>query len=291
MKSDDFYLAFENKFRGSNELILSRLQFYSCFIQPLIKYYIKGSALDLGVGRGEWLQILRINGFDAMGIDLNQCMVNECLQAGFNVKQIDAQSFLQTVPQDSQLVISAFHLLEHLDFADVMEIFQQAFRCLKPGGILIAETPNPDNIAVGCSRFYIDPTHQRPIPSQLLEFAAQYTGYSKTKIVNLQEPPWVSKLSTKIGLQDVLGNVSPDYGLIAVKDGPEFILNEFDNLFSSSYGVSLDDLAQSYENRILKIERNIDFILDAMNRQNPFKRFIKTMVNKLHYIKRILRVR
>jgi O-antigen chain-terminating methyltransferase len=239
-----------------------------------LDYYPQGNAVDLGVGRGEWLQILRMHGLDETGIDLNESMIYECTAAGFNVKHMDARSFLKATADNSQLVISAFHLLEHLDFSDVLDTLQQSLRSLKPGGIFLAETPNPDNLAVGSNRFYVDPTHQRPIPFQLLEFAAKYVGFSKVKVVSLQEPPWLKMKSHQFSLNDVLCNVSPDYGIIAVKDGPQDLLDKYDQLFAVNYGLSLAKLTSSYDQRIQEMESNISTIFAMINRPSRIKRML-----------------
>jgi O-antigen chain-terminating methyltransferase len=284
MKHDDFYLAFENEFRGSKDLISERLQFYCRFLLPLLDYYHKGNAVDLGVGRGEWLHILRMHGLDETGIDMNQSMINECIAAGLNVKLMDARTFLKSTADNSQLIISAFHLLEHLEFSDVLDTLQQSLRSLKPGGVFIAETPNPDNIAVGANRFYVDPTHQRPIPFQLLEFAAKYVGFSKVKIVNLQEPPWLNIKNHQINLNDVLCNVSPDYGIIAVKDGPHDILDKYDQLFAINFGLSLAKLTSIYDQRIQEMENSIGTILGMINRPSRIQRVLDHITHKTRKI-------
>lgn len=79
------------------------------------------------------------------------------------------------------------HIVEHIPFEDIQTLVQEAFRVLTPAGLLILETPNPENIQVATSGFYIDPTHTRPIPSQLLSFLPEYYGFKRTKILRLQE--------------------------------------------------------------------------------------------------------
>jgi hypothetical protein len=50
---------------------------------------------------------------------------------------------------------------------------------LQPGGLLIMETPNPENLVVGANTFYLDPSHERPIPPPLLAFAAEHAGFAR----------------------------------------------------------------------------------------------------------------
>jgi SAM-dependent methyltransferase len=242
----DFYRAFEERYRGSQEQIRLRLRVYLPFIKPLIVLYGDAKAVDLGCGRGEWLELLKEEGFDARGVDLDEGMLVACKELGLNVQVGDAVGFLKELPEASQVIVSGFHLVEHIPFVDVQALVQEALRVLKPGGLLILETPNPENIVVGSSSFYLDPTHQRPIPPQLLAFLPDYYGYEKTKIVRLQES--LELHSTKPPrLLDVLNGASPDYSIVARKKGNAKILAATKKAFSKEYGLTLDNLAIRYD--------------------------------------------
>ena len=242
----DFYRAFEERYRGSQEQIRLRLRVYLPFIKPLIGLYGDAKAVDLGCGRGEWLELLKEEGFDARGVDLDEGMLVACKELGLNVQVGDAVDFLKELPEASQVIVSGFHLVEHIPFVDVQALVQEALRVLKPGGLLILETPNPENIVVGSSSFYLDPTHQRPIPPQLLAFLPDYYGYEKTKIVRLQES--LELHSTKPPrLLDVLNGASPDYSIVARKKGNAKILAATKKAFSKEYGLTLDNLAIRYD--------------------------------------------
>jgi O-antigen chain-terminating methyltransferase len=168
--TNDFYRAFEDRHRGTRELIKSRLQVYVPFVEPLRSIYEDCKAVDLGCGRGEWLEILRENGFDAMGVDLDDGMLAACEDLGLPAERGEAIAHLRTIPDESLTVVSGFHIAEHIAFADLQILVQEALRVLRPAGLLILETPNPENIVVGTAGFYIDPTHQRPLPPLLLSF-------------------------------------------------------------------------------------------------------------------------
>jgi len=168
----DFYRAFEEKHRGPRELIKSRLQAYLPFITAIKNIYPQPKAIDLGCGRGEWLELLGEHGFDAQGVDLDDGMLKACREIGLNVHTGDAVSFLKNLPNDSQAIISGFHVAEHIPFDDLKILVEEALRSLKPAGLLILETPNPENIVVGTSSFYVDPTHIRPLPPLLLCLAS-----------------------------------------------------------------------------------------------------------------------
>jgi len=53
---------------------------------------------------------------------------------------------------------------------------------VEPGGLVIFETPNPENIFVGACNFYIDPTHQRPLPPVMTQFLFESGGFSDVEI-------------------------------------------------------------------------------------------------------------
>ena len=250
---DKFYSAFEERYRGSRDLIKSRLKVYLPFIQPLKELYENAEALDLGCGRGEWLELLKENGFDAQGVDLDEGMLSACLELGLKVQTRDAISILKESDSESQTVISGFHIAEHIPFSDLQILVQEALRVLRPGGLLILETPNPENIAVGTSSFYMDPTHKQPIPHQLLSFVSEYYGFNRVKLLRLQESESLHTNKSP-ALQHVLESVSPDYAIVSQKQSENNQLGLFDEAFDKEYGLSLSELASRYEARIARLE-------------------------------------
>ena len=243
--NDDFYRAFEDKFRGSRELIKSRLQVYLPFVQPLLLFHPSAKAVDLGCGRGEWLELLTENGFEAQGVDLDDAMLSACRERGLCVQTGDALVFLRALPDQSQAIVSGFHIAEHLPFKTLQALVQDALRVLVPGGLLILETPNPENLVTGTSVFYLDPTHLRPLPPQLLAFLPEYTGFKRSKVLRLQESPDLSKGS--ISLLNVLNGVSLDYAVVAQKEGTEDMLTALQPTFEAEYGLTLEALANRYQ--------------------------------------------
>ena len=244
--SDGFYRAFEDKHRGTRELIKGCLRVYLPLIRPLAVLYPYAQAIDLGCGRGEWLELLAESGFDARGIDLDDEMLAECRTRGLNVQTLDAISALKALPDSSHALVSGFHLAEHIPFEMLQELVQEAHRILLPGGLLILETPNPENIVVGTANFYLDPTHTRPIPPLLLSFLPEYYGFSRVKVLRLQEPVDLAD-TRKLTIHDVLGGVSPDYAVVAQKAAPEDILHSISQAFESEHGVTLADVSGKYE--------------------------------------------
>ena len=250
--SDFFYRAFEDRFRGSRSLILARLGVYQPFLRPMADAFQTPKALDLGCGRGEWLEVLVNAGFDAAGVDLDEGMLAACQERGLKGQLGDALATLKALPSESLALVSAFHLVEHVPFEVVQGLVQEALRVLMPGGLLVLETPNSENLTVGTSGFYLDPSHMRPLPAALLAFVAEHTGFYRSKILYLQEPANLHG-DSRVGLLDVLSGVSPDYALVAQKSAPLALMAEFDAPFNAAYGLSLDALAQRYDAQVAQL--------------------------------------
>lgn len=241
-----FYRAFEDCHRGSRELIRERQHIYVPFITPLKAIYPERKALDLGCGRGEWLEILIKYGFLPLGVDLDSGMLEACHELGLPVQLGDALSTLKSLPDESQTVVSGFHIAEHIPFEDLKVLVAEALRVLKPAGLLILETPNAENLVVGAQNFYLDPTHERPIPHLLLGFLTEYSGFKRSKLLRMQEP--LSLVGNgPVDLMSVLGGASPDYAIVAQKDAQAEQLESFDEAFDKEYGLALDILAQRYD--------------------------------------------
>lgn len=253
MLDKDFYRAFEDKYRGSRESIKERVSVYLPFILPLKGKYPLSLILDIGCGRGEWLELLKENDILAKGIDFDEGMLNACHKLDLDVLKGDGIAYLQAQPDESMMAISAFHVVEHITFEDLKLLIKESLRTLKPGGILIMETPNPENIKVATEEFYLDPTHIKPIPSKLLSFLPEFYGFSRAKVLRLQESKELAG-QENINLQQVLEGVSPDYAVIAQKEADTETLQQFDKVFSQDFGLSLNLLSEKFERRLQKIE-------------------------------------
>lgn len=288
--NEAFYRAFEERYRGSRDLIKSRLRAYLPFVGPLSSLYSELNAIDLGCGRGEWLELLKEVGFDAQGVDLDDGMLAVCRAIGLKVQTCDAVEFLKGLPGESQVIVSGFHIAEHMPFVDLQALVQEAFRVLKPAGLLILETPNSENIVVGSSSFYLDPTHQRPIPPPLLAFIPEYYGFARVKTLRLQESAGLSCNSAPT-LLDVLSGVSPDYAVVAQKVAAPEQMKLFAMEFEKDYGLTLETLAQKYEERITRGEVRSE-LNEAKLEQIQSTRLWRTlrwMNNKIADIKKGLR--
>lgn len=279
-----FYRAFEDLHRGSRELIKSRLAVYLPFILPLKPFYGVCQGIDLGCGRGEWLQLMQENEIDLQGVDLDQGMLDAARERGLKVSHGDAIQSLQSLDSESQMLVTGFHLAEHLPFDLLQTLIQESLRVLQPGGLLILETPNPENIVVGTANFYLDPTHQRPIPFQLLSFMVEYYGFKKVKMLRLQEPEGLAG-NNALSLLSVLNGVSPDYAVVAQKDGPSEIIAAIAPAFEADYGLSLESLANKYDQQIKAKAHEAEITLNAIRNSMSWRitaplRAIKNSIKK-----------
>lgn len=169
------YFDFENCFRGDRETIKERQREY-------LQYFAgKKAVLDLGCGRGEFLELLKQNGIGAKGVDMYGEFVTYCQNRGLDVTGADALSYLGKIPSADG--IFAGQLVEHLSLGQIIELCALAYEKLEEGSYLIMETPNPMSLAIYTHAFYMDPSHQKPIHPYTLRYLVQKAGFVKAEIV------------------------------------------------------------------------------------------------------------
>jgi SAM-dependent methyltransferase len=228
---DAMYASFEDQFRGTREDIKQRQSIYLPIVLEA-KAGTKGAPiLDLGCGRGEWLEFLRDEGLIARGVDINRIFLEGCRELELEVVEQDAVEYLRTLKPNSIGAVTAFHLIEHLPLKNLIALMDESLRVLQPGGIAIFETPNPENLQVGACGFYTDPTHRNPMPPHLTKILMEFRGFVRPVIVryNLEQlrqyaPPMMPNSQPGAAsinpMVDVMRNnfyVSPDYAVVAYK--------------------------------------------------------------------------
>ncbi|GAB2479715.1 class I SAM-dependent methyltransferase [Comamonas humi] len=257
MSLNGFYRAFEERFYAPRSVIKELRRQYLSFIQPLSILYPNCPTFDIGCGRGEWLELMQELGMAPFGVDLDEGMLQGCFDLDLPAKQGDAVAHLKTLTDSSQAVITAFHVVEHISFEQLQTVVIEAYRALKPGGLLIMETPNPENIVVATRNFYLDPTHQRPIPPSLLSFLPEFHGYARVGTLRLQENREL-RARADTSLLEVLSGVSPDYAVIAQKAATPEMLANFDTAFNAHYGLDLNQLTHRYDSRLAQQLDSLD---------------------------------
>ncbi len=170
------YGRFAERFRGSEEYVRANQRFYVPHMEAA------GSALDLGCGRGEFLELLRERGIRARGIESSAESVTYCRSKGLEVEEADLFEYVANLPEQTEDAIFASQVVEHLDPARLPELVRLCASRLRKGGLLVFETPNPECLAIFATHFYLDPTHKRPIPSALLSFYMEEAGLGKIEV-------------------------------------------------------------------------------------------------------------
>ncbi|MEM8537701.1 MAG: class I SAM-dependent methyltransferase [Pseudomonadota bacterium] len=201
---DQFYHRLENQFRGSRAEIIHRLRIYLPDVTAAVKRTGGKPVLDLGCGRGEWLEVLKTAGILAQGVDTNAVQCAEAAEQGLDVRLQDAQSALRHAEDASLSVVSAHHLVEHLPFDTVAWIVREALRVLAPGGLLLLETPNTRNVLVGATTFHTDPTHLKPMPAQVLSVLFETAGFDPVELRHLNAHERLDEFLTKPDVNDEL---------------------------------------------------------------------------------------
>lgn len=179
--ADVEYVGFEDRFRGSEALISSRLQHY------LPIFASCSNVLDVGCGRGEFLELFRKQGIAARGIDTNAAMVARCRDRGLDVEQSDALGYLERQPDASLGGLTAIQVVEHLQPADLLRFLRLAYDKLRPGAPIVLETINAACWAAFFDAYIRDLTHARPLHPTTLEYYVRACGFSNVD-VQFREP-------------------------------------------------------------------------------------------------------
>lgn len=223
---DQFYVRYnEELFTESRDLLKERKKIY---IEKMDQHFQAEdkqeiTVLDLGCGTGEWIEVAQEAGYHSIGVDSNMAVVEKDHQRypGLEVVCQDSIAFLKAQPQNSLDVITSFHMVEHMEMIEVLELCSEAARVLKPHGLLIIETPNPLNVLISSYYFYLDPTHKRQIPPELLEVYVHAGGLKVKERVfvgPLNFVPYEYLEGDKI--KDIVFrfNMEQAYSIVAVKE-------------------------------------------------------------------------
>jgi O-antigen chain-terminating methyltransferase len=182
LSAPEHYVAFEDAFRARWK-VEERMKWYMPHIRALYHHPESRPVLDLGCGRGEFLMELKRNGLPGVGIDLNPAMVDTSRALGLEVTLAEAVAHLRDREPASLAAIVSFHMIEHIPFDQILLLIEAAKRALMPGGLMVLETPNPENLVVGGCTFWYDPTHIRPLPPAMMHFYATRAGFDPVKTV------------------------------------------------------------------------------------------------------------
>ena len=271
----DFYYDFEECFRGSRDEIISRLSSYDGLISYILQNCKKPKLLDIGSGRGEWIEKCSLNGIESIGLEINQDMISFCKKKGMNIISGDALNILKTLESNSFDIISSFHLIEHLKYDQIYEMITQCLRLLKTNGILIFETPSIDNLQVSSRTFFLDPTHINPINPDSFIFFLESLGFTQAKYYFLNGCE-NNTLTNYNGIQDLISGSAKDVSILATKNTLLFD-QESEWLKSFQLGLTTMETAKL-------IDSNINKLVESLHEQksliNNLQKKLETLENQ-----------
>jgi O-antigen chain-terminating methyltransferase len=169
------YFAFEARMRGSRDVVRERQSVY------VGDFREAAPVLDLGCGRGEFLELLREAGVEARGIDIDPDMVEQCRADGLAVEVGDVLAYLASLDDGTLGGIFAAHVFEHLKPSVLFRLLELAATKLRSGGLLVAETPNPLSL-YALANFSSDLSHEQPLHPATLEFLVRQAGFREAKV-------------------------------------------------------------------------------------------------------------
>jgi 2-polyprenyl-3-methyl-5-hydroxy-6-metoxy-1,4-benzoquinol methylase len=173
------YGRFAERFRGTEEYVKASQQFYRPYFTG------KTNVLDIGCGRGEFLELAREIGATARGIDLSDESVAICRNKGLDAEKADLFEYLANLPEASLDGVFCSQVVEHIPAERLPEMIRLAASRSQRGGVIAIETPNPECLAIFATHFYLDPTHQRPVPHPLLAFYLEEFGVGNIEVRRL----------------------------------------------------------------------------------------------------------
>ncbi|MDC7122967.1 class I SAM-dependent methyltransferase [Cellulomonas fimi] len=171
------YVGFERRFRGAPDEVL-RIQ-RERYV-PLLAGH--GPVVDIGCGRGELLTALAEAGTDGVGVEPEPGMAAEARARGLTIAETDAVAFLRDAEPGSLGAIFSAHVVEHVELDYLLEFIHLAVSRLRPGGLFVAETPNPASLIVLGNSYILDPTHVRPLHPSLLAFLCENAGFRDVRL-------------------------------------------------------------------------------------------------------------
>ena len=204
-KNELYYSLFENIFYDS-KLVKEKQKIYLDYIPKHNSKSLKH--LDIGCGRGEFLLNLLEKKVYVKGIDINSIEIDKLLKDNFNVEEIDLIEYLSNTKHKFSS-ISALQVIEHLDYNILKEFIELSYNKISKNGVLILETINPHN-SVSFNSFYMDETHKRPLPPEMIAFLLQWIGFKNIKFI------YSSPLSKEYRMLDPRRNYH-DYAVVGYK--------------------------------------------------------------------------
>lgn len=169
------YFDFENHFRGDRNLIKERQKKYLPYFKGCV------SVVDIGCGRGEFLQLLKESGINATGVDTYDEFVEYCRDQNLEAVCDDGNHYLAAVDHTDGIFVG--QVVEHMTTEQIVELCNLAWEKLEEGHYVIMETPNPTSLAIYTHAFYMDPSHVKPVHPKTMEYFLKKAGFKDVQII------------------------------------------------------------------------------------------------------------
>jgi SAM-dependent methyltransferase len=221
-RAEHAYVELERRWRGTEEEIRERIAAYLPYLNG------RAPILDLGCGRGEALTLFAAHGLTARGVDGSARMVELCRARGLDAEEGDLFAALAGAAPGSLGAVVSFHVIEHLPALALDRLVRLAWQALRPGGVLILETPSPLSLVVAARNFWLDPTHQRPVHPESLLLLFELAGFDPVERLDLRAFPAATRL--------------PEIDLAAVPEGQRALADHVNRLRDR-----LDELLFGYQ--------------------------------------------
>ena len=190
---------FQARFSGTEEAIRGQSErFVDLFAG-------RSHVLDLGCGRGTFLQLLADRGISGYGVDLDEKMVAHCRERGLEAFESDGLTHLEGLPAHSIDGVYGRHIAEHVLPGDLVAMLRALRRALQPGAPVVFVTPNAASLTVTGHSFWLDPGHLRPIPPELFQFYLEVEGFTGVEVRTFQ--PADERLNEDVSDPKVKANV------------------------------------------------------------------------------------
>lgn len=181
VEDDIDYFGFEQEMRGDEESVRQRQSVYVSYFRD------RAPVVDLGCGRGEFVELLLAEGIEAWGVDRHPQMVAHCRTRGIPIIEGDLFNYLAQQAIGSLGGIFCAQVVEHLAPRQLIQLLQLAVARLKPEAVAVFETQNPHCLLSIAGEFWIDPSHRHPIHPQQLVFLSRMVGFRNHEILWLNE--------------------------------------------------------------------------------------------------------
>jgi len=171
------YSDFEQRFRGEEAGVKEKLKKYL----PIFSSF--DHILDIGCGRGEFIELLQQEGKNAEGIDISISMLRAAEEKGLKCRKSDALKYLGEKEDESVGGIFSAQVIEHLQPDYLREMVRESFRVLKKGCPIVLETVNPLSIFALSNIYFLDVTHQKPLHPEYMRYLLESSGFNDVSII------------------------------------------------------------------------------------------------------------